>query len=198
MGLDVSTGQGTERRQVQFVSHDFFETLGVAVRHGRGFTPRDDTRGASLVALLSDRSWRLAFGSDPGVAGRVITIAGREVAVVGVLQRGFRGVSLADAPRGIDGDDSHAGAALGARRRELIQLVMGETVRLVGIGVAAGLALAWGGAGVIRSFLYRIEPLDPLTLATVALLLLLLACIVSLRPALRAARVDLAAVLKAE
>ena len=58
----------------------------------------DITRGAQLVALLSDGWRRLAFGSDRGVPGRVITIAGRQVAIIGVLQRGFRRVSLADAP----------------------------------------------------------------------------------------------------
>ena len=63
--------------------------------------------------------------------------------------------------------------------------------------LVAGLARAWAGA-VIGAFPYRVQPLDPVTLATVGVSLLILACGVSLRPALRAARVDLAAVLKVE
>jgi ABC-type antimicrobial peptide transport system permease subunit len=89
-------------------------------------------------------------------------------------------------------------AALGATRRSLAGLVIAETGQLVGAGVLAGLALAWLGAGTIRSFLYRVEPLDVLTLGIVSIVIVGLAMLVSLRPALRAARVDLAAVLKAE
>jgi putative ABC transport system permease protein len=89
-------------------------------------------------------------------------------------------------------------AALGATRRQLGSIVLSETVRLVGIGIVAGLALAWAGASTIRSFLFQIQPLDPLTLGSVAALILVLALAVSLRAALRAARVDLSTVLKAE
>ena len=89
-------------------------------------------------------------------------------------------------------------AALGATAGELIAIVIRETATLVGIGLAAGLLLAWLGANTIRAFLFRIQPLDPFTLAPTAMLILVLALIVSLRPALRAARVDLASVLRAE
>jgi ABC-type lipoprotein release transport system permease subunit len=51
---------------------------------------------------------------------------------------------------------------------------------------------------VIRAFLFRVQPLDPATLAVVAVLILLLATAISLRPAFRAARVDLAEVLRSE
>jgi predicted permease len=89
-------------------------------------------------------------------------------------------------------------AALGATRRQLGSMVLAETGRLVGAGICAGLLSAWACAGAIRSFLFEVEPLDPATLAVVCLLILLLAGAVSLRAALRSARVDLAAVLKAE
>jgi hypothetical protein len=35
--------------------------------------------------------------------------------------------------------------------------VLGETVRLVGTGLATGLCLAWIGAGTIRAFLFRVD-----------------------------------------
>jgi putative ABC transport system permease protein len=89
-------------------------------------------------------------------------------------------------------------AALGATRYQLGAIVLTETVRLVGIGIGAGLGAAWLGANTIRSFLFQIRPLDPVTLGSVAALILLLALTVSLRAALRAARVDLSSVLKAE
>ncbi|HEU4693419.1 MAG TPA: FtsX-like permease family protein, partial [Vicinamibacterales bacterium] len=89
-------------------------------------------------------------------------------------------------------------AALGAQRRQLAAIVLGETARLVGIGILAGLGLAWLSAGTIRAFLFQVQPLDPLTLGSVAIGILLLALAVSGRAALRVARVDLAHVLRAE
>jgi putative ABC transport system permease protein len=87
-------------------------------------------------------------------------------------------------------------AALGASRRQLGAIVMAETGRLVGFGLVVGLGLAWIGANTIRAFLFQVQPFDPLTLAAVAGTILTLALIVSVRPALRAARVDLGTVLK--
>ena len=87
-------------------------------------------------------------------------------------------------------------AALGATRRQLGSIVVVETGRLVGFGLIVGLGLAWLGAGTIRAFLFQIQPFDPVTLGGVAVLILALALMVSVRPALRAARVDLASVLK--
>lgn len=87
-------------------------------------------------------------------------------------------------------------AALGASRRQLGTIVLAETTRLVGLGLLVGLVLAWVGAGTIRAFLFQITPLDPVTLTGVAGLIFALALVVSLKPALRAARVDPALVLK--
>jgi predicted permease len=89
-------------------------------------------------------------------------------------------------------------AALGASRTQLAAIVLKESVQLVGLGLTAGLGLAWLGASTIRALLFRVEPLDPLTLGAVSTVLLVLALTVSLRPALRAARVDLASVLRQE
>jgi len=89
-------------------------------------------------------------------------------------------------------------AALGASGRQLGAIVLVETARLVGFGLLAGLALAWMGASTIRAFLFKVQPLDPATLGGVATTILLLALAVSLRPAWRAANVDLGTVLKEE
>ncbi|HSC16221.1 MAG TPA: FtsX-like permease family protein, partial [Gammaproteobacteria bacterium] len=89
-------------------------------------------------------------------------------------------------------------AALGAGSAQLRRLVLGDTARLVGIGLVAGLALAVAGARLIRSLLYQVEPLDPLTLVTTAAVIFGLALLVSLRPALEATRVDLNRTLREE
>ena len=89
-------------------------------------------------------------------------------------------------------------AALGATGRQLGALVLRETAVLVGAGLSGGLLLSWAGAGTMRSLLYQMQPLDPVTLGGVAAGILLLAVLVSVRPAVRAARVDLASMLRAE
>jgi len=89
-------------------------------------------------------------------------------------------------------------AALGATRGQLGGLVMAETLRLIGFGLAAGLLLAWAGAGTIRSFLFCVQPFDAVTIGGVLTVILVLALVVSLRPAVRASRVDLATVLREE
>ncbi len=89
-------------------------------------------------------------------------------------------------------------AALGATRSELRAIVLGETARLVGSGLAAGLVLVWFASGTIRALLFRVQPFDPFTLVSAAGLILVLALVVSLRPALAVARVDLARVLRDE
>lgn len=89
-------------------------------------------------------------------------------------------------------------AALGATRRQLAAIVLAETGRLTGFGLAAGLLVAWLSRGLIESFLFQVEPFDPVTIGTVCALILTAALLVSVRPALRAARVDLGSVLKSE
>jgi ABC-type antimicrobial peptide transport system permease subunit len=89
-------------------------------------------------------------------------------------------------------------AALGATRTALGGLVLTQTVRLVGLGLLIGFGLAWIGAGTIRSFLFQVQPFDPTTLVAVSATILGLAVAVSLKPAIAAARMDVARVLRDE
>lgn len=96
--LLTSTGGTSERRTVSFVSHTFFDVLGVRLAAGRGFQPEDDRRGATLTAILSDRLWRSAFQGDAGVLGRIVTVAGKPAAIIGIAPATFRGINLAEYP----------------------------------------------------------------------------------------------------
>jgi predicted permease len=89
-------------------------------------------------------------------------------------------------------------AALGAEGSTLAARIFLETLRLVGAGTVIGIALAWAGATIFRTFLFQVAPLDVVTLGTVALAMLVLALLVSLRPAIAAMRVDLARLLRDE
>lgn len=87
-------------------------------------------------------------------------------------------------------------AALGARGSHLRSLLLADTIKLVGAGLFVGFALSWLGAGMIRVFLFQVEPFDPFVTGGVAALIIVMALGVSLRPAIAAARIDLARVLR--
>lgn len=80
--------------------------------------------------------------------------------------------------------------ALGAQKRDVLKIVIGQGLKLAAIGVAAGTIGALAATRFVSSLLYGVKPTDPLTFISVALILLgvaLLACYV---PARRAAKVD--------
>jgi len=82
--------------------------------------------------------------------------------------------------------------ALGAQRRDVLQLVLGDGARMTLIGVAAGLAAALGLTRILTkySLLFGVSATDPLTLLAVALLLTMVAFAACYIPARRALRVD--------
>jgi ABC-type antimicrobial peptide transport system permease subunit len=86
--------------------------------------------------------------------------------------------------------------ALGARRRQVIGMILGETTRLVVLGVSIGLALSLGVTGLLSSFLYEVTPRDPRTLVFSALALIFVAGVAALIPAHRAARGNPVAALR--
>ncbi|HLJ51263.1 MAG TPA: ABC transporter permease [Bryobacteraceae bacterium] len=88
--------------------------------------------------------------------------------------------------------------ALGAQPSDVIRLVLGEGARLALIGLGAGILAALGLTQLMRSLLYGVSPLDPLTFATVAGLLLLVAFVACYIPARRAIRTDPIAALRCQ
>jgi predicted permease len=87
--------------------------------------------------------------------------------------------------------------ALGATRRDLARLVVGQGVALAAAGGAVGLVGAFAGVRVIRTQLYGVEPTDPVTLAGIVVLLMLVVLIASWLPARRAAGVPAVEALRA-
>jgi putative ABC transport system permease protein len=88
--------------------------------------------------------------------------------------------------------------ALGAARRTVLSMVMGQGLVLVAAGVLIGMAGAFGLTRLIASQLYDVRPSDPTTFALVALTLVGVAALATLVPALRATRVDPVVALRDE
>jgi predicted permease len=88
--------------------------------------------------------------------------------------------------------------AIGARRREIVRSVVGRALVAVAVGVGAGLGISFVTARMIRSILFGVEPVDPVSIGASTLVLLVAAFLASYLPALRALRVDPVISLKAE
>ncbi len=88
--------------------------------------------------------------------------------------------------------------ALGARRRDVVRLIVGQAVILVLAGVAIGLIAAFFLTRLMSSLLFQISPTDPAIFAAVALILLGVALGASFIPVRRAMKVDPMVALRCE
>lgn len=141
-------------------------------------TPVEEIR--SMEGLLEDSLWRdRLWGSLVGCfAGLALLLAA--IGIFGVMS-----YSVTQRTREIG-----IRMALGARPTGVLLLVVGESMRLVGLGVVLGALAAVASTRLIRSLLFGVEPADPLSFAGGSCVLILAALLACLIPASRAARVD--------
>ncbi len=125
---------------------------------------------------IAQRRFNLVMLGVFGGAALVLALAGVYAAIAfGVAQRRHEiGIRI----------------ALGATLGRIVALVLGRSLWIAGLGVAAGLAMAFGAARVVSSLLYGVAPHDPLSYSIASALLLAAAACAALVPALRAARAD--------
>jgi predicted permease len=89
LALGLTTGDRPVRVPGLQTSDNFFTGLGVPAALGRTYTATDSRHD---LIVLSDRLWRVRFGADRSVVGRVLTLGGRPYEVAGIMSAGFRGV----------------------------------------------------------------------------------------------------------
>jgi predicted permease len=90
----VGSQQQADTRNGQFVSGNFFRTLGAGAWMGRVLQPSDDVEGAPPVAVMSYQVWHDKYGSDPSVVGSAYQINGHPFTIVGIAAPGFYGAKL--------------------------------------------------------------------------------------------------------
>jgi putative ABC transport system permease protein len=142
------------------------------------------TMDALLAATAAERRFSLIIFEAFALAALVLAGAG----VYGVLAG-----SVAERTREIG-----VRAALGASRANILGLVVRQAMTLTGLGIAIGLAGASAASATVRTMLFGISRLDPVTYAGVILLLAAVSAIACSVPAWRAVRVDPASTLRAE
>jgi putative ABC transport system permease protein len=288
VGAPVRTDRPADFASYHMVSPSYFETLGIPIVRGRGFTPLDAAAGPPVCVVSEAFVRRYLAGRDPigarievplmafgpprfavreivGVARQVRTepgeaapapqlyvpvdqntwwaasllvepTSGRAEALAPLVRAAIARVDAGVAPRlprtmarvasdatarprfravlvsafgvvglalamvGIFGVLAHAVGqrtqelgirlALGARPRQVVAMVAGSVVRSVSVGTAAGLLLAALLARSMTTFLFGVQPLDPLTFAGAAAVLAITAVAAAAIPSVRAVRVD--------
>jgi predicted permease len=96
---DVRSGAAPAvRLRGEYVSGNYFSTLGVGAYSGRPFSDNDDTPGAASAIVLSYRSWQTNFAGDPGIVGATIDVETHPFTVIGIAPPGFFGDRVVASP----------------------------------------------------------------------------------------------------
>jgi macrolide transport system ATP-binding/permease protein len=82
----------------EFVSGNYFATLGVGAYAGRPLIQRDDKPGAAPVLVISYPAWQSDFAGDPGVVGSTVYVQTHPFTVVGITPPGFFGDRIMERP----------------------------------------------------------------------------------------------------
>jgi predicted permease len=162
---------------------------------------------AALREALSVRGAELSVG-DVRALGSMVSSSVAEPRALTSLFAAFAACALLLAAVGTYGLVSYSAAqrtyeigvrvAIGASRRQVFALVMGESVRLVAVGLFVGIAGALAMGRGLSRFLYGVSAADPVTFAGVAVVLLLTALAAGFLPGRRAAAIDPARALRAD
>src|SRR5580700_11295540 len=93
---DVDTTSRSLRSE--FVTGNYFSTLGVRAFGGRTLTVADDTPAAPPAVVLSQHVWQITYGGDSSIVGATLFIEGHPFTAVGIAPPGFFGETLRGDP----------------------------------------------------------------------------------------------------
>jgi putative ABC transport system permease protein len=226
VGATITTGHGNQEERYEIVGvvkNGKYRTLG---EQPRPFLYHSILQGyyarATLVAKTSGdltsalAALRREIGAlDPTVAPTQLSSLQDHMAfalfparIVGVLLSIFGLLALVLALAGLSGLIAYSVSqrtreigirmALGAGMRDVLKLVIGEGMLLTLIGMAIGLAAAFGLTRFLSELLYGVSAIDPLTFGGIALLLIGVALVACWLPARRATKVDPMIALRCE
>ena len=164
--------------------------LAVAVRNAVWELDRDQPviQIRTMENVISESIWRQHFSASMLGVFAAIALVLSAVGIYGVLSYS---VSRRTQEIGVR-------AALGATRRDILRLVVGEGLLLTLTGVGAGVVAALGLTRLLTSLLYDVRPRDPLTFVGLSLLLMGVALLAVYIPARQATKIDPMVALRCE
>ncbi len=157
--VTLQTGRGSERLFAEFVTGNYFSTLGLRPALGRFFLPEETTTaGSSAAAVISYSCWQSRFAAAPDIVGRVLELNRVRFTVIGVAPPRFIGVNA------IFGPNLWLPATMAERTLpDEMRNVLTDRAKAVFLGVArrspgASLAQAQANLGTLSSALAREYP----------------------------------------
>ena len=187
-GFTVESRDGALSVRGVRVSANYFETLGIRPIIGRTFAPADEETGNDRVVILSHPLWQERFGGRRDALGETLRLSGQPFTIVGVMPpETFPAWPV-----------NPAIVTLDATPASVARHVVGESLGNAVAGIAIGCLIALAAGTLIQSLLVDVSAHDPATLGLVAAVLLVVAVVAALVPAIRAARIDPVAALRAE
>jgi ABC-type antimicrobial peptide transport system permease subunit len=184
--------QFTDSYLVALVKVSGTEPLGIAAAARDVLRQLDPTvpvyRIATLTSLVSEASAERRFVMRLLGAFAILAVVLAAIGLYGVVSYG---VASRTREMGVR-------MALGARGADVLRLVLGGGLKLVAVGVLAGLAGAAAGTRLLGGLIFGVNPLDPVTFGLATTLLVVVALLAHWVPVRRALRVDPATALRAE
>jgi putative ABC transport system permease protein len=143
---------------------------------------------AAMETRIADTIWQRRLSGALFIAFSALALVLASVGIYGMMS-----YSVGQRTREIG-----VRMAMGASPRDVLKLVIGQGAKLIGIGLGAGLVIAFISARLITGLLYQVSSVDPLTYLFVAGLLAAVALLACYIPARRAMKVDPMTALRAE
>jgi ABC-type antimicrobial peptide transport system permease subunit len=137
---------------------------------------------ALLAASIAEERYRATLSSVFGFSALLLSAIG----IYGIVAR-----SVTDRLR-----EFSVRSALGATPRNIQILVLGQSARLVGVGLLFGIPTALGASRTIQTMLYGVSPTSPHTFVVVTAVLAAAAAVGTFAPMHRAGRIDPAVALR--
>ena len=84
--------------RAEFVSGNYFSTLGLGAYAGRVFADGDDTPSSAPATVISYKAWQGEYAADPAIVGSTIFVQTKPFTVIGIAPPGFFGDRVTDSP----------------------------------------------------------------------------------------------------
>lgn len=191
-------------------SPGFFATMRIPIQKGNDFN-ESDLYNKPFVSIVNGT---LATGEPRRLASLVKEIAARRnpgsaaISFASLLLVAMATLALVQAVAALYGVLAHLASqrlsefglrvALGAQSGDIVALVWREAELILGLGFAIGLALVIALGSTVRSFLFGVEPTDPVSIGLAIGVLGIAALVASLVPSLGARKADPMTVLRSE
>jgi hypothetical protein len=192
----------------EYVSGNYFNTLGVSAFSGHLLNESDDNSEAAPTLVLSHAAWQADFAADPAIVGSTVYVQMKPFVVAGIAPPNFFGDRVISNPPDfwmpLSSEPVLEGANSSLKQYDtlccigVLALILRGALGQVLVGLAIGVPAALLAGHLMVSLLYGLSPYDPLSLVAATGVLSLCAAVAGFLPARHAASIDPTRVLRTD